>query len=78
MTAKNPTSCESNTFHHPMTLEGFKRVGRASWIVTATGWKERRYCQLVAANQENKYGPHCQRVTTSAAQLAIASTCLAS
>jgi hypothetical protein len=41
MTAKNPTSRESNAFHHPITPEGFKRVGRARWIVTAASWKER-------------------------------------
>jgi hypothetical protein len=61
-----------------MSLEGFKRIGRTRWIVTATGWKEWRDCQLVTANQKNENRPHDQCAATPAAQLAIVSTCAAS
>src|SRR3978361_1728093 len=58
MTSKNPRCAKLDPLQYPVSLEGFKRIGRTSWIVTATGWQEWGYCQLIAANQHNEYRPH--------------------
>ena len=37
--AKNTADSQPHSLYHPVSLEGFERIGRARWIVTATGWK---------------------------------------
>jgi hypothetical protein len=58
MTPKDSSGAESNPFDHPISLERFKRIGRARGIVTAAGGEKWRDDQLVAANQPNEYRTH--------------------
>jgi len=39
MTAKNAADSEPHSLYHPVSLEGFERIGRACWIVAAAGRK---------------------------------------
>ncbi len=58
MAAEDTAGGEPGTLHDTVTLEGFERVGRTGWIVTATGGEKGRDSPLVTADQADKYRPH--------------------
>lgn len=41
-----------------MFFDRFDRIRRAGWIITARGWKERRYPELISADKKNENGSH--------------------
>lgn len=58
MTSPNAFHCKPATSKRSMSLEGFDRICRATWIVTAGRWQEWRQDQLIAANERYEYPAH--------------------